>query len=435
MGGIMKLFICFLFLFLNPAIYSQWTQQENGLEPSEGASFAIDACNNNTAIIIYNNHIYKTENTGDTWIKIPFPASYEIDVSIIDREHFWVCTDSGKIFATSNGGTTWILQFYDTTITTFIDYIEMFNLNDGFAMGDSKNSLGPAIFLRTTDGGIKWTSVNDSAFGGNSGDVWRRIDFVDINTGYFFETGVSPQYLYKTTNGCKDWINTNVPLENIKLIKFYNQNLGLAAHLDSYNPNIDHQVCRICRTFDGGNSWETFYIDSEGWPNDFEFLPGDPSKVWYVESYSLYFSSDTGRTWYRQIYDANLFGRDLVFTDNDHGWLLCDGKLFHTSNNGGITSDVSSKGELIPVEYSLEQNFPNPFNPYTTIRYSIPKYSFVTLTVYDLLGREVQTLINEYKPAGKYQTTFNAEKLSNGVYIFTLKTGEYKASKKLIILK
>ena len=143
----------------------------------------------------------------------------------------------------------------------------------------------------------------------------------------------------------------------------------------------------------------------------------------------------TGRTWSGQIFNENLFGRDLVFTDDEHGWLLCDGKLFHTSNNGGFISSVAVNKNHITSGYSLEQNFPNPFNPSTTIRYSIPKYSLINLTVYDLLGRKVQTLVDGYKSAGKYQTNFNAEKLSSGVYIFLLKTGEFKGSKKLILLK
>ncbi|MEJ5261800.1 MAG: LamG-like jellyroll fold domain-containing protein [Ignavibacterium sp.] len=89
----------------------------------------------------------------------------------------------------------------------------------------------------------------------------------------------------------------------------------------------------------------------------------------------------------------------------------------------------------IPNEYSLAQNFPNPFNASTKIKYSIPKNSFVELKVFNLLGQEVATLVNEEKPAGHYEIYFDASDLPSGVYFYTLKAGEYVNSKKMILLK
>ena len=93
-----------------------------------------------------------------------------------------------------------------------------------------------------------------------------------------------------------------------------------------------------------------------------------------------------------------------------------------------------------PKKFGLSQNFPNPFNPSTTINFLIPKSSFVNLKIYDILGHEVATLVNEEKPAGIYNITFNAGNLSNGkaglasgVYFYQLKAGNYVATKKLDI--
>jgi photosystem II stability/assembly factor-like uncharacterized protein len=426
-------------------MYSQWVLQKSGLPFNWNVATAIDASDNNTCIIGgYDPYVLKTEDSGNTWEKIKYPAFskllgndslYEgiIDLSIINSQFFWICTDAGRILSTTDGGTTWAAQFYDTTKTKFMAYIKMFDLNDGLAVGDAIDSTGPAIFLKTTDRGDNWVSENSSQLLGIfSGDVWRRIDFVDINTGYFRESGNLPQRLLKTTNGGKNWTNTNFQYGD--LIKFYNKNLGLAVYLDSPQPNL---LFKISRTTDGGNSWETFKLNSKGWPNDVEFLPGDPSKVWYVDLDNLYYSSDTGRTWKEQkIYDGALWGRDLIFTDNEHGWLLCDsGKLFYTSNNGGIISNIAENKNEVTSGCSLEQNYPNPFNPSTTIKYSIPKYSFVSLIVYDLLGRKVQSLVNGLKSAGAYKVVFNGEKLSAGVYIYTLNSGEFIFRRKLILLK
>jgi len=83
----------------------------------------------------------------------------------------------------------------------------------------------------------------------------------------------------------------------------------------------------------------------------------------------------------------------------------------------------------------LSQNYPNPFNPTTVINYSIPKQSNVRIVVYDGLGREVATLLNEYKPAGNYTVQFNAGKLAGGVYLYRIKAGDFVQTKKLILLK
>jgi M6 family metalloprotease-like protein len=88
-----------------------------------------------------------------------------------------------------------------------------------------------------------------------------------------------------------------------------------------------------------------------------------------------------------------------------------------------------------PVEYSLMQNYPNPFNPTTTISYSVPKNGLVTLKVFDILGREVTSLVNEAKEAGIYSVTFNASNLPSGIYFYNITSGNFIATKKLILLK
>ena len=105
----------------------------------------------------------------------------------------------------------------------------------------------------------------------------------------------------------------------------------------------------------------------------------------------------------------------------------------------GHVTDVNNL-IVIPEEYSLSQNYPNPFNPATTINYTIPKVassfsSNVTLKIYDLLGREVKTLVNENKQPGSYQVQFEASELTSGIYFYTLSAGEFYQTKKLILLK
>jgi len=93
------------------------------------------------------------------------------------------------------------------------------------------------------------------------------------------------------------------------------------------------------------------------------------------------------------------------------------------------------ENKTIPQDFVLYQNYPNPFNPSTIIGYQLPVTSNVTLKVYDILGREIATLVNEQKPAGKYELKFDGSELASGVYFFTLKTGNYAETKKMILMK
>ena len=90
---------------------------------------------------------------------------------------------------------------------------------------------------------------------------------------------------------------------------------------------------------------------------------------------------------------------------------------------------------LLPTNYSLEQNFPNPFNPSTKIKYSIPKSSQVTLKIFNTLGEEMETLVNEEKPVGTYEVNWNAANLPSGVYFYSLQAGDFVQTRKMILLK
>ena len=119
--------------------------------------------------------------------------------------------------------------------------------------------------------------------------------------------------------------------------------------------------------------------------------------------------------------------------------------LVDDGNNGSIDdtlilvnqlTGVETQGSLlIPDEYRLEQNYPNPFNPSTTLKYEIPKESYITLKVYDILGREVATLVNKEQKAGYYEVDWNAVSNSSGVYFYRIQAGEFVETKKMVLLR
>ena len=96
---------------------------------------------------------------------------------------------------------------------------------------------------------------------------------------------------------------------------------------------------------------------------------------------------------------------------------------------------VESISNKIPTEFSLNQNYPNPFNPSTKITYQIPKVSFITLKIYDVLGKEITTLVNEEKPIGSYEIEFNAKNLPSGIYFYKIQAGSFVETKKMVLMK
>ena len=113
----------------------------------------------------------------------------------------------------------------------------------------------------------------------------------------------------------------------------------------------------------------------------------------------------------------------------------------------GNANTIFAENDFIPDGFVLHQNYPNPFNPSTTIKYSIPESNFVTINVYDALGNEIATLINEEKPAGSYEIEFNSHSgevrnlpagrqgLTSGIYFYKLQAGSFVDTKKMILLK
>ena len=122
------------------------------------------------------------------------------------------------------------------------------------------------------------------------------------------------------------------------------------------------------------------------------------------------------------------FEVELTVTDNQ-------GATSTTKSPVNVTVVTSSELENLPTEFSLNQNYPNPFNPTTVINYDIPEATNVVLTVYNMLGQKMTTLVNENKSAGRYSINFDATLFSSGVYIYRLEAGQFVSTKKMMLIK
>jgi hypothetical protein len=146
-----------------------------------------------------------------------------------------------------------------------------------------------------------------------------------------------------------------------------------------------------------------------------------PSPPFYVRTISYSFLTKSGAA-------VAVVASDT--TAPNSGIIQTDGVTW--SNN--IAVSVENKDQ-IPTQYSLNQNYPNPFNPNTTINYQLVSGSYISLKVYDILGNIVAILVDEEKPAGSYEVSFNASQLSSGIYFYKLKAGSFVETKKMILMK
>ncbi len=179
-----------------------------------------------------------------------------------------------------------------------------------------------------------------------------------------------------------------------------------------------------------GSPGVTVYLGRAGKEPQFRALRIFPQSF----SGELFFPGNAG--------DVNGDGVDDIVMGGNHGILPSYGIFCIYSGDTNIVTGIKLNETGLPNEFELLQNYPNPFNPETIIRYEIPERSKVELRVYDILGKEVVTLVNEFKEAGRYEALFNADRLSSGVYFYTLRAtptggqaGTFISNKKMILVK
>jgi len=187
----------------------------------------------------------------------------------------------------------------------------------------------------------------------------------------------------------------------------------------------------VIRTLDGGLFWEYEDINILGVGLTLDFR--NDYEAWSTLGVFLIYSLDAGASWTQISSPESSDIGDIIFPDSLHG--------FTVGKNGAIIkykppviSFVNVIEEVVLGSFKLCQNFPNPFNSTTTIHYELPELANVTLKVYSILGEEVAFLVDEQKEAGRYQVQFNTGNLASGVYIYRIDTGNFTASKILILI-
>ncbi|MCL4548189.1 MAG: YCF48-related protein [Bacteroidetes bacterium] len=195
----------------------------------------------------------------------------------------------------------------------------------------------------------------------------------------------------------------------------------------------------IYKTMDGGVTWGVVTSSMKSktyWTSTLFFY--DEKIGWLSSGNFLYYTNDGGNSWYQEFgikgYPNVPELSSLSIVDKSHVWAVRSNGCIYKLSKSVITAVVQTNS-VFPQNFDLLQNYPNPFNPTTTIKFSIPNSQFATLKVYDMLGREVATLVNEEKAPGNYEVKFDGSNLSSGVYFYRLQAGSFSQTKKFVLVK
>jgi hypothetical protein len=296
-------------------------------------------------------------------------------------------------------------------------------------------SIGPSLF----------DEVKSVAIDPNSGTLYgivpynNNVDIVRVNSG-----GGDSYYLF------------NIDLPFMEGIAFDTTgNLyGILRSGEIYTIDLTDSTYTLVADAEGSFSALTFHPETnELWVTSRSFVPPNNDAIIKIDittgDTTIVGHTGLGKITNDIVFDEghNLYGvigastetNDFISIDvsNGVGTIVGSVGFQHILGLAYIESvtSVDYENNLLPKQFSLKQNYPNPFNPKTTIRYEIPERSFIALKIYNLLGREVVTLVSEENDAGYYSIEFDASTLSSGIYFYRLQAGSFVETKKMMLLK
>jgi photosystem II stability/assembly factor-like uncharacterized protein len=372
--------------------------------------FAIDsekvfACGSNGSIL-------RTLDGGKHWDK-PYSSSANIWMNGITAKNgeIWSVGDNGKVVFSKDDGTTWTEKTIDDSYLSDITF-----LSDG--TGFISCSLGSVGALFTSvDGGETWGLLEEFMDVTNLNKIKFSTGDLGWATGY-------PRAIFRTTDRGNSW-------ENVVDSVYAPASIAVSGDTAWFSYGN-----KILRTTDAGNTWESFNVFEGGTGStktDIDFIN---SKIGYECTYDsrVLKTTNGGETWNEENYPKGVDNFALNFVNEEKGWVFGSPGIIIMRNPYFVS--INNNSYMGSDKFILLQNYPNPFNPTTIIEFELPERTNVSLKIYDVLGKEIKSLIkNEIRNQGKYEVNFNGKDLASGVYIYRLRTDEFSISKKMLLLK
>jgi photosystem II stability/assembly factor-like uncharacterized protein len=364
-------------------LHAQWKQTGG---PLTEVSYSLAVIDSFVYAGSYLGGVYRSSDNGDSWIQI----------------------DGGN-FPIDTG-------FSSTNITSIA--VCVVNEDTSIFAGTE----GQGIF-HSTNNGTNWTQKNV----GLTNTSINAIVIDSNNISLFTQGGV----FFSTNNG-ENWIPSNEELRG-----YWGFVVGRNANEDTILIKLDGGD--VLRSTDNGINWNRV---TSSWPSGtliISLAVRDTIFFAATSEHGIYYSLDGGLTWVSSGWVTvgvvkNLAGNSQYLFAATGTPTIYTGSVWRRPIAEMLVS-VNQRENTHPLKYILEQNYPNPFNPATTIGYQIPYDGIVTIKIYDALGREVQVLADEFKTSGYYTIRFDASRLSTGMYMVKIVSGDFLAVKKMILVK
>ena len=419
--------------------------------------------NGNTGFIVGGGGVIrKTTNGGINWFALTSgTSSFLTSVHAINTNTIFACGSGGTVIKSTNGGINWFTQSIGSSNN--LRSLHFINANTGSTVGDN------GTVRRTTNGGTNWFAQSVSVAG--------PLTSVYLNnaTNGIVSIGFLDMAFYRTTNGGTNWVSQYYGSDNsIRDIDF----VGDYGFMCGDNGNF-------YVTNNGGANWSRIPMGISNWMNGLSFptethgwsvgtsgrimktttggasIPSAPTNlVGFAISTSKIFlawfdnsSNEQGFRIEKRVNGSGGFALAGTTGPNNLNYIdsigISPGNMYEYrvaaytgAGQSGYTNVVTilvtgiePTGTDIPVSYSLYNNYPNPFNPTTKVKFDIPKNDFVSLKIYNMQGQEVGVLVQENLSAGRYEMEFNGANLTSGVYFYRLETSSFVDTRKMMLVK
>lgn len=342
-------------------------------------------------------------------------------ITITPSDYLYAATREDGLYKSTDFGKNW--QLTNLTADTLMPVYNVLTVND--------DTLFAATFYnlrRSFDGGDNWDILSVKTDGSSRALFLNNNNIWSIG----FDQALDNYILYKSNNLGNSFIAT---YSGFGSQNDANNTIAATNNDYVYLAIRSNSLSGILRSNDNGSSWmqvldtrvATVFADNSGLVITGSLISS------LSDSNKVYISNDYGSTWldFNQPTKRGIYITDIKQDPTNR-------LFFGTSGEGlydiEIITGVEEQSAQI-ILFNLSQNFPNPFNSNTVISYRLPVTSFATLIVYDMLGHEITTLVNEEKMPGLYEVEFDASGLASGVYLYRLKAGELIQTKKMILLK
>jgi photosystem II stability/assembly factor-like uncharacterized protein len=326
-----------------------------------------------------------------------------------------------EILKTTNGGENWSVEQY-LEQDVFLRGIYFLDSLKGFAGGE------PGKFVQTEDGGMNWepVSIDSGIF-----SQFPVIDFKFYNQLYGYACGGRIDWqgvIWRTTNGGETWQSEGVGPEPIYAIHFFDS-------LNVIGVGGDYEYgASVIRSYNAGESWSYEELGIFGASTALSFRTLTEAWAPLSFSHTIMSSFNSGITWTdtSTVDSSSLY--DIVFTDSLTGYAVGEEGVI-VKYKYQYPDFVNDEASSIVNDFVLYQNFPNPFNPSTTINYYLSESGQVSVKIYNLLGTHIATLVEDYKSSGNHSVVWKAENEPSGVYYFQLNVNGKLATRKMVLLK